>query len=104
MHFGRHVREHRFREIERDDRGRGRAFAKNAGEASLAAANVGDALAREIAKMIEHQLDVQNARVDGRRVMLLIARGIVEESADLGGRGARRAFCASREPAHPKIG
>ncbi len=43
-------------------------------EAAFAAADVGDPFAREISQMIEHDLHVQDARIDGRRIMLFVPR------------------------------
>ena len=68
------MRQHRFRQIHRDDRGGRLALLDDAREASLAAADIGDALAGQIAQVFQYQLDVPDARIDGGRVMLLIRR------------------------------
>ena len=52
---------------------RGYRSAKHARETPLAASHVQYALAVQIAKVFENQLDVINARIDGRRKILFIA-------------------------------
>ena len=51
---------------------------EDAREAAFAAAHIEHALAAQFAQMLADQFDMINARVDGGREMLFIARGFVE--------------------------
>src|SRR5260221_12676037 len=63
----RHACEHRVSQVERVNRGGRIVFPQDAGEASLAAPDVGNALAIEHSQVGEHQLHVRDARIDGGR-------------------------------------
>ena len=51
-------------------------------ETALAAADVQHALAGQVAKVLENQLDVIDARVDRGREVLFVLRGLVKRGAD----------------------
>ncbi len=74
--------EHRLGEVQAPDFGGGVALGEDAGEAALAAADVEDAAARQVAEEFEDELDVVDAGIDGGGEVLLVARGFLEGSAD----------------------
>src|ERR1035437_7036916 len=75
-------------------------FLEDARETALAAAHVQHPPAGQIAQMIVDQLDVIDARIDGRRKVLLVARGFVERGLDAGAqlRGELRVGLSGKEP------
>ena len=72
---------------------------KDAREAALAAADVEDAPAGQIAEVIANQLDVIDARIDGGGKVLFVARGFVERGLDAGAQlgGELRARLSGKE-------
>ncbi len=78
----RNMGQHRFRQIHGDHMGIGPAILDDARKAPLAAADVGDAFPGCISQMFQNQLDVPDARIDGGRIMFLVAGRAIEVGAE----------------------
>src|SRR6266849_1586356 len=95
---------HCFRQVESVNRGEWIAFPQYSSEASLAATDVSNALAVESSQVVEHELDVRDPRIDGGRVVFLILRRLVKETANFRDGGRWSSMQDSVEPTHVSEG
>ena len=96
--------QHLLGDVEAPEFGLGLLLLEDAREAALAAADVEHALAAQIAQVLADQFDVIDARIDGGRKVLFVARGLVERGLDAGaqlGGELRAAWFAGTSAASP---
>src|ERR1051326_7775302 len=72
MDSRRYELQHLFRDVQAPDFRAGVLLLEDARKAALAAAYVEGALARQVAEVLEQQLDVIDTRIDGGRKMLFV--------------------------------